>query len=86
MNPSAAPEATASQVRDSFTLRAKHGPHELAGISDFSTASTGTGHLASHAFQASPEVAACAAAVAWRRASSISRDSVLTKWLAPTWI
>ena len=62
MNPRAPPEPAARQVRDGFARRAKHGAHESAGIPDFSTASTGAEHLAFHAFQASPEVVAAAAA------------------------
>jgi len=89
MNPRATPEPAAGQIRDGLTIGAKHDAHESAGIPDFSTASTGTEHLAFHAFQASPEVgvaaaAAAVSAVTCRRASSISRASVLMKWLAPT--
>lgn len=88
MNPRAAPEPAAGQIRDGLAIGAEHDAHESAGIPDFSTASTGTEHLAFHAFQASPEVgvaaAAAASAVTCRRASSISRASVLMKWLAPT--
>ena len=88
MNPRATTKPAAGQIRDGLARGAKHDAHERLeiGISDFSTASTGAVHLAFHAFQASPEVegwtaaaAAAAAAVAWRRASSISRASVLKK-------
>ena len=69
MNPRATAEPAAGQIRDDFARRAKHDAHERLemGIPDFSTASTGTEHLAFHAFQASPEVVgwwAAAAAVA----------------------
>ena len=84
MNPRAAPEPAASEIRNGLARGAKYHAHEGAGVSDFSAASTGAEHLAFHAFQPSPEVtgwsaAAAAAAVTWRRASSISRDSVFMK-------
>lgn len=83
MNPSATAKCATGQIRDDLALGAKHGTHELAGFGDLATASAGTKHVSFHAFQASP-VVAMAVAACWRRASSISRASVLRKWLAPT--
>jgi hypothetical protein len=59
VNPRAAPEPAAGQIRDGLPFRAKHDAYERleTWVSDFSTASTGAEHLAFHAFQASPEVA-----------------------------
>jgi len=42
VNPRAATEATAGQIRDGFARRAKHDTHESGGIPDLSTASTGS--------------------------------------------
>lgn len=59
MNPRAASKPAAGQIRDGLPIGAKHNAYERleTWVPDFSTASTGTEHLAFHAFQASPEVA-----------------------------